>query len=126
MTSRRIERLNQQLRRELMQLLQLEIRDPRVSGVTVTHVETTTDLYHARVLITTLATEEERATIMEGLAAAHPFLRGEISRRLRIRKAPELHFEWDRTLDHARRIDELLAQVRPPAEPETDEMDGDD
>jgi len=123
MSSRRIERLNEQLRRELMDLLRMELRDPRVSSITVTRVRATPDLQQARVFVTTLAPESERSTIMEGLSAARPFLRSELARRLTTRRTPELTFEWDLGLDHARRIDELLARVRPAVEEDQDRAD---
>jgi len=113
MPSRRVERLNEQLKREIMDLLRRDLRDPRVHDVTVTAVDVTPDLYHARVRVTSLAQGAERDAILEGLEAAGPFLRGELGRRLRIRRAPELEFSWDLSLDHARRIEQLLAQVRP-------------
>jgi ribosome-binding factor A len=120
MPSRRVERLNEQFKRELMELLQRELRDPRVHDVTVTAVDVTPDLYHARVRITSLAQGPDRDLILEGLDAARPFLRGQLGRRLRIRRSPDLDFAWDETLDHARRIEQLLAQVRP-ATPAADE-----
>jgi ribosome-binding factor A len=113
MTTRRTDRLNEQLRRELTEILRMELRDPRVSDVTVTRVQTTPDLQQARVFVTTLADAKERATIMEGLTAARTFLRSELASRVQLRRTPELLFEWDVGLDHARRIEELLAQVRP-------------
>jgi ribosome-binding factor A len=64
---------------------------------------------------------------MEGLAAARPFLRSALARRMQLRRTPELVFEWDVGLDHARRIEELLAQVRPPEPDQGDDADdGDD
>jgi ribosome-binding factor A len=120
MPSRRLERLNEQIKRELMDIIRSDLRDPRVSDVTVTAVITSPDLAHARVLITTLAPESDRATILAGLDHARPFLRTALSHRVRARRTPDLAFEWDATLDHARRIEQLLAQVRsnPPADPE--------
>jgi ribosome-binding factor A len=114
MTSHRVARLNEHLKREITELLRTELRDPRVTGVTVTRVQATADLQQARVFITSLADDAERQTIMEGLDAARPFLRSELAGRLQARRTPELMFEWDTGLDHARRIDELLSQVRPP------------
>lgn len=122
MASRRVHRLNEQLKRELMLLLQREIKDPRVSSVTVTDVRVAPDLSHARVFLTTMASLEERATIMEGLRAASPFLRGELGRRLRIRRAPEMAFQWDEARDHAQRIEQLLSEVLP-ADAVDDESD---
>jgi ribosome-binding factor A len=111
---RRIERLNEQFKRELMEILLRELKDPRVKAVTVTSVDVSPDLYHARVYLTTLLEGTDRDTILEGLEAARPFLRRELSHRLRMRRTPELAFTWDETLDHARRIEQLLAQVRTP------------
>jgi ribosome-binding factor A len=128
MAGRRVPRLNEQLKRELMHLVQREMKDPRVSSVTVTDVRVAPDLSHARVFLTTLAAAEERATILEGMRAAAPFLRGELGRRMRIRRAPELAFQWDEARDHAQRIEQLLSEVLPADEPDfaADESAADD
>ncbi len=107
---RRVERLNEQFRRELMDILHTQVRDPRVGSVTITQVDVTPDLYHAKVYLTSLDTEA-RASILEGLDVASAFIRREIGRRLHIRRAPELHFTWDDTLEHAQRIEKLLGEV---------------
>lgn len=117
MAAHRVSRLNEQLRRELTDILRLHVRDPRVGMVTVTDVRVTSDLDSARVFIQTAGDVDERAATLQGLRAAAAFIRGELGRRLTIRHIPELRFEIDETLQHARRIEELLAQVRP-AEPE--------
>lgn len=126
MHRRRIERLNEQIKRELMDLLRRELGDPRVANVTLTAVETTPDLYHARIYVTTLGGEEERDAALAGLRAARPLLRGELGRRLHIRRVPELDFAWDETLEQARRIESLLAQVRLPDEAASDEPASDE
>lgn len=113
MANRRVERLNEQVKRELTDLLRNEVRDPRIGWVTVTDVRVTPDLYHARVYLTSIASEEERGRLLEGLEAASSYLRGELGRRLRVRRTPELHFEWDRTLEQAQRIERLLHEMRP-------------
>jgi ribosome-binding factor A len=113
MTSHRVARLNEQVKRELTDILRNVLRDPRVSDVTVTRVQTTSDLQQSRIFITTLAGDDKRQTIMEGLLAARAFLRTGLAQRIQLRRAPELLFEWDTGLDHARRIEELLAQVMP-------------
>lgn len=115
MANRRIERLNEQLKRELTDVLLNEVRDPRVGRVTITEVRATPDLYHARVFVTSLGDENERAQALEGLGAASAYIRGELGRRLHVRRIPELAFEWDETLEHARRIESLLREVRPAA-----------
>lgn len=114
MAGRRIERLNEQLKRELMEILQTEVRDPRVGPVTITAVETTPDLYHARVYVTSLGSAEEKETSIEGLQAAAAYLRSELGRRLSLRRVPELSFQLDLTLEHAMRIERLLGEVLPP------------
>ena len=110
--NRRVERLNEQFRRELMDILQNHVRDPRVGALTVTGVEVTPDLYHAKIYLTSID-PEARESSLEGLDAAAPYIRGEIGRRLHIRRAPELHFTWDDTLAHAQRIEQLLRQAMP-------------
>jgi ribosome-binding factor A len=126
MTSHRVARLNEQVKRELTDILRNVLRDPRVSDVTVTRVQTTSDLQQSRIFITTLATDEERQTIMEGLLAARAFLRTGLAQRIQLRRVPELLFEWDTGLDHARRIEELLAQVMPADPDPADRAEVDD
>jgi ribosome-binding factor A len=112
MARKRVARLNEQLKRELTALLQFEVRDPRIGMVTITDVEVSPDLYHAKVYYTLLGGRDERATALEGLRAAAGFLRTEIGRRMHIRRTPELHFALDETLDHAARIEQLLREAR--------------
>ena len=95
-----------------MQLIQREVRDPRVTSVTITGVRVASDLGHARVFVTTLPTVD-RPTVIQGLRAAAPFLRTQLGRLLRIRRVPDLDFLWDETLDRAQRIERLLADVLP-------------
>jgi ribosome-binding factor A len=113
MAGRRVERLNEQLKRELSDLLHTQVRDPRVGPVTITGVVTTPDLYHARIYVTSLGSQEEKETSLEGLRAAAAFLRSELGKRLRIRRVPELSWQLDETLDHAMRIERLLGEVLP-------------
>lgn len=119
MAGRRTARLNEQLKRELSELIRTEVRDPRVGVVTLTGVETTKDLGLARVHVRTLGSDEERASTLEGLSAAAPFLRTALGKVLRIRRVPELRFQEDRSMEHARRIEQVLSDVViPPEEPE--------
>jgi ribosome-binding factor A len=114
MAGRRTDRLNEQLKRELMALLQHDVKDPRIGPVAITAVQTAVDLSHARVFVTARGEKPEQEASFEGLRAASSFLRGELGRRLRIRRVPELHWEQDHTLEHARRIEQLLGEVLPP------------
>jgi len=112
--SKRVDRLNEQLKREISDLLRTRVRDPRVGGgVTVTGVATTSDLSVARVHVSLRGSEAERAQSLEGLTAAAPFLRTLLGRILHIRRVPELRFREDRTLERARRVERILHEVLP-------------
>lgn len=112
MAKKRIARVNEQMKRELIQLLQFEVRDPRVGAVSITDVEVSPDLYHAKVYYAPRGDDEEKKRTLEGLKAAAPFLRTEISKRMSIRKTPELHFALDNTLEHALHIEALLREAK--------------
>jgi ribosome-binding factor A len=111
--SKRIARLNEQLRREISELIRREVRDPRVGLVTITGVDVARDLGSARVYVRVPGTPEERDATLEGLAAAAPFLRTTLGRTLRVRRVPELRFQPDRSMEHAQRIEQVLAEVIP-------------
>jgi ribosome-binding factor A len=89
-----------------------EVRDPRVGLVTVTDVRVTGDLGHARVLVAVPGDEAERQRALEGLRSAAGFLRTKAARTLTTRTVPELHFELDRGLENAARIDALLGELK--------------
>jgi ribosome-binding factor A len=110
---KRTDRLNEQLRQEISLLVRDEVRDPRVGMVTITAVETSPELDHAKVYINTLGDDQEKQAALIGLQSASPFIRSQLSRRLHIRRVPELHFQVDRVLEEAGRIEALLRQVRP-------------
>ena len=111
--SRRLERLNEQLKREISKILRTEVRDPRVGVPTVTGVEVTPDLWMARVYVRLTGSDEEKREAMEGLEAASQYIRRLLGEGLHIRRVPELEFEVDRSLERARRIEEILDEVRP-------------
>ena len=113
MPSRRIERLNEQLKREISRVIRREVRDPRVGIVTVTGVEVSPDLTLARVWVRPQGEEDEKEEALEGLRTAAPHIRHQLGQMLRIRRLPELRFERDRTLERALRIEEILDEVRP-------------
>jgi ribosome-binding factor A len=125
MASRRAARLNEQLRREISDILRRNVRDPRIGIPTVTRVEVTDDLWSARVYVRATGSAEERAAALEGLEGAASFIRHEL-RGLRVRRVPELQFEVDHTLEHASRIEELLQEVGPIPPPSEDDADEED
>lgn len=118
---RRTDRLNEQLRQEVSLLLRGEVRDPRVGLVTITAVESSPELDHAKIYFTLLGDEAEKEEALVGLRSAASFLRRELGKRLHMRRIPELHFEVDRVLEQAGRIEDLLRQVRPEEEPGVEE-----
>ena len=111
---RRLERLSEQLRVELGSLVNGELDDPRVDMVTVTHVRLSSDMRHARVYVSALEDGEDRESALEGLDSAKGFLRRQLSHRLpRLKRTPELTFEYDPTVEEGTRIQELLEQIHP-------------
>ena len=116
MSSRRIERLNSQMLREISEILRTQVRDPRIVDVTVTYVRVTSDLWMARIYVTLPSDADEKSEALEGLESAAPFVRRALGQILQIRRIPELRFLEDETIAHARRIDELLQEVRPAGE----------
>jgi ribosome-binding factor A len=111
-SSRRPEQMAETLRQVITETLAREVRDPRVGFVTVTSVLVTNDLSHARVLVSVPGEEAEKTRALEGLQSAAGFLRSRAARTLTTRTVPELHFELDRGLEHAVRINQLLNTIR--------------
>ncbi len=107
----RSERVASQLHRELAQLIRSEVRDPQVGAVSITEVEVSRDLSHAKIYV--LCFEEEQIDIsVAALNRAAVFLRGRLGRELRMRIVPDLKFLHDTSVAQGERIDQLLAQVR--------------
>lgn len=109
----REQRLRHAIQETLSDLLLRRIKDPRARSVTITDVRVSPDLRHANVYIAVSrrsSAGEQQA--LEGVRSALGFLRGELTRELKLRYAPELHVELDRTLDEAQRIEALIARLR--------------
>jgi ribosome-binding factor A len=111
-SSRRPDQVAETLRQVIADALAREVRDPRVGFVTITAVHVTNELSHARVLVSVPGDQATRDRAMEGLESAAGFLRSRAARALTTRTVPELHFELDRGLEHAARINELLEEIR--------------
>ncbi len=107
----RQQRISDQLRVELADLIQHEVRDPRVGFVTVTEVRASRDLNYARVYVSIFGDEDQTKESFEALERASGFLRSQVGRRLRLRHVPELRFTLDETLDNSERIDSLLDEA---------------
>jgi ribosome-binding factor A len=111
-SSHRPEQVAETIRQVIAEALAREVRDPRVGRVTVTRVDVTSDLSHAKVWVLAAGEGEERDRALEGLASAAGFLRSRVAKALTTRIVPELVFEADRGLEHAQRINALLASLR--------------
>ena len=111
-SSRRPEQMAETLRQVITDAMARELRDPRVGFVTVTGVLVTNDLSHARIMVSVPGEDTEKVRALEGLQSAAGFLRSRAARTLTTRTVPELHFELDRGLEHAARINELLNTIR--------------
>jgi len=101
------------MREEIATFLANDVKDPRIMGlVTVTGVEITRDLRHARVFVSVFGSDSQRSATFEGLDNVATHLRGRVGRALRLRVAPEIKFVNDESIAHAAHIESLLAQVR--------------
>ena len=118
---KRSERVAGSLRRELAKLIQLEIKDPEVGFVSLSDVEVTRDLSHAKVFITVFESEKA-ASSLKALQRAAGFLRKRLGQEMRIRSVPELHFHHDASVETGLRMDGLIdAAVAADREHENDE-----
>jgi ribosome-binding factor A len=109
--TQRTERVDELLRQEIGQLLARDISDPRIGFATITDVETTPDLRHAKVWVSVIGTEAERSAAVAALAHAMPFIRHELGVRLRIKRIPELHVRLDDTSERGTRILRLINEL---------------
>jgi ribosome-binding factor A len=107
----RANRVGEQMKKELGEIISRKIKDPRIGFVTVTDVQVTGDLQQATVYISVLGDEKQRENTLMGLAKAKGFIRSEIGQRIRLRKTPEILFEFDESIDYGNKIDILLHQI---------------
>lgn len=108
----RSNRVAEQMKKELGEIIARKLKDPRIGFVTVTDVEVTGDLQQATVFITVLGDDKKRRETLKGLVQAKGFIRTEIGQRIRLRKTPELMFELDKSFDYGNKIDNLLKQIK--------------
>ncbi len=110
--SLRSNRVGEQMKKELGEIIGRKIKDPRIGFVTVTDVQVTGDLQQAKVFISVLGDDEQKENTLKGLAKAKGFIRSEIGQRIRLRKTPEIIFEFDESIDYGNRIDSLLYKLQ--------------
>lgn len=124
--NRRADRVSEAIREEVATALIGGVKDPRIVGfVTVTAVDVTPDLRHAKVFVSVMGTDAERKATLEGLAAIAPSIRTRLAKVLRLRFAPQIGFHYDPSVERAARIETLLTQVKAARTPPPDE-DGHD
>ena len=109
--SQRTERIDELLRKEIGSIVTRDVRDPRIGFATITSVETTRDLRHAKVWVSVIGQPEEREATVEALRRAMPFVRHELGTRLRIKRIPDLHVHLDDTAERGTRILQLLSEL---------------
>jgi ribosome-binding factor A len=109
--SQRTDRLDSQIRAELMELLQREMKDPRVGFATITRVETARDLGTARVWVSVLGSDEEREATMNALTDAAPWLRRQLGERLTLRHIPQLVMRRDDSIEAGDRVLRILREL---------------
>lgn len=116
--TRRTERINDLLREEISDLVRLDVKDPRVGGlVSVTEVDISPDLRHAKVFVSVLGSDEQRRNTLEALRAAAHFLQRELRKRITIRRIPELVFLADESLARGARILSLIDEAQEGGQP---------
>jgi|SRR5699024_855927 len=111
MSKLRANRVAEQMKKELGDILTRKIKDPRVGFVTVTDVEVTGDLQQAKIFISVLGNDEEKRDTLKGLSKAKGFIRSEIGSRIRLRKTPEIMFAFDESLEYGNRIETILHRL---------------
>jgi ribosome-binding factor A len=112
--SGRLQRMEGEMQRVLAELISREVKDPRVGPVTVTQVALAPDLSHARVFVVPFGGGSDHPQMLEGLAAAAGFLRGEVGRRVGMRHAPRLQFIRDESFDRAAQLTALIDSANKP------------
>jgi ribosome-binding factor A len=116
--TQRTNRVDELLRQEIGGLLAREIADPRIGFATITDVETTPDLRHAKVSVSVIGSHAEREAAVKALAHAMPFVRHELGVRLRIKRIPELHVHLDDTMERGTRVLRLLTELEAGTDPD--------
>lgn len=114
----RSQRVSEQIQRELADLLQFEVKDPRIGMITITQVEVSGDLAHAKVYysapVADQAQQNAAAELQKGLEKSAGFLRGQLAKRMMLRTVPQLHFVYDSSIDRGMRLSKLIDEALAP------------
>lgn len=112
MTYQRADRVKELLRQVISQIIQGEMKDPRIGFATVTDVELSPDLRHAKVFVSIYGDEECKKATLKGLESAVGFIRNEIGKRIRMKNIPEIIFRFDQSIERGARISRLLHEIQ--------------
>ena len=107
----RRDRISEQIRRELAELIRTELKDPRVGMISITGVEVSADYAHAKVFFSSMSGREHLDSVLVGLQKAAGFLRRELGRRITIHSTPQLHFVFDESLERGADLSKLIQQA---------------
>ncbi len=116
-------RIGEEIRQELSELLMREVKDPGIGFITITYVKVSPDLQVARAYYTLIGDENARKQTARALERATPFLRRQIAGRLRLRRAPELTFQFDESVEREQRIEALLQEIKANEPKKADDSD---
>ncbi|MCX7779318.1 MAG: 30S ribosome-binding factor RbfA [Negativicutes bacterium] len=108
----RLEKIQEFIKQEVSKIILTELKDPRIGFVTVTQVEVTGDLRSAKIYVSLMGNDEQKAASWEGLQRAMGYIRTEIGKRIRLKFTPEISFHVDETLEYSARIQELLLKIK--------------
>lgn len=108
----RPDRVGEQIRQELSQIIAQQVHDPGIGFITLTRVKVTPDLQLARVLYTVMGDDKQKKETVKALERAIPFLRRQIGSRVRLRRVPDLQFFYDESIEHQDRIEQILLDLK--------------
>src|SRR5690625_490491 len=111
MENTRPNRVAEQMKKEIGELINQKLKDPRIGFITVTDLDLTNDLQNATVYISVLGDETEKEESLIGLSKASGFIRSEIGKKIRLRKVPEIIFKFDEAHEHGNRIEAILRKL---------------
>lgn len=113
MAGARMRRVNEAIREVVSAHISEDLSDPRIGFVTVTAVDTSTDLRHARVYVTVLGDDRQRTAALDGLASSRGFLQAQIGSELTMKRTPTLEFRYDESTDRGIRVSQLIEEAAP-------------
>lgn len=108
----RVEKVQEFIKQEISKIILNELKDPRIGFVTVTQVQASGDLRHAKIYVSLMGSDEQKADTWRALQRALGFMRSEIGKRIKMRFAPELTLHLDESLDYSAHIQELLLKIK--------------